>query len=362
VLMPQPEEPSGLRSLAQFHQELLGRVGSLPQVSHAGGINALPMSGNGANGTFIEVRGGKTPETSQELIRQFDALSPEERTRDADYRAASAGYFAAMGIPLVRGRLFQEDDGPDTPHVAVVSQSFVRRYWPGEEAIGKRIQFGNMDGDLHLLNIVGVVGDVRGDGLDRDPRPIVYTNYFQRPAATSEFSIVARSRGDIAGLTAAMRRETRALNPEVPTKFQTVAQIVSGSFDNRRFSMIMLSVFAGAALLLAMTGLYGIMAFMASERTKEIGVRMALGAQRGDVLRMILRQGLAIVLIGIAAGLIGAFGATRLLVNLLYGTAATDLTTYGAVIALLIGAALLATYFPARRAARIDPIVALRAE
>jgi len=207
TLMPQPEGPAAMRSLAEFYRRLLERIGSLPGVTNAGGTSALPMSGNGANGTFLEARGGKPAETISELIRQFDALSPNERTRDADYRAASAGYFTAMNIPLIRGRLFEESDGPDAPHVAIVSQSLARRYWPNEEAIGKQIQFGNMDGDLHLLNIVGVVGDVLDNGLDRDARPTVYTNYFQRPAATSEFSIVVRGHGDVAGFTAAMRRE-----------------------------------------------------------------------------------------------------------------------------------------------------------
>jgi len=362
TLMPQPEGPAGMRSLADFYRRLLERVGSLPGVTEAGGTSALPMSGNGANGTFLEARGGKPAETMPELIRQFDALSPGERTRDADYRAASAGYFAAMNIPLIRGRLFEENDGPDAPHVALVSQSLARRYWPGENAIGKQIQFGNMDGDLHLLNVVGVVGDVLDNGLDREARPTVYTNYFQRPAATSEFSIVVRGRGDVAGLTAAMRREAHALNPEVPTKFETIEQIVAASFDNRRFSMVMLGVFAGAALLLAMVGLYGIMAFVASERTTEIGIRMALGAQRGDVLRMILRQSFTIVLLGLGAGLVGAFGATRLLGNLLYGVNANDATTYGAVILLLSCAALVASYIPARRATSVDPAIALRAE
>ena len=197
VLMPQPEEPAAMRALAQFYQQLLERIEALPGVTNVGGTSALPMSGNGANGTFMEVRGGKAPETMQEFVRQLDALSPAERARDADYRAASAGYFAAMGIPLIRGRLFQESDGPDAPHVALVSQSLARRYWPDEDAIGKQIQYGNMDGDLHLLTIVGIVGDVRDNGLDREARPTVYTNYFQRPAATSEFSIVVRGHGDV---------------------------------------------------------------------------------------------------------------------------------------------------------------------
>ncbi|HZE12167.1 MAG TPA: ABC transporter permease, partial [Chthoniobacterales bacterium] len=211
VLLPQPEEESKMRALAQFHHGLLDRLAVLPGVTNVGGTSALPMSGDGANGAFIEERGGKPATTMQELSKEFDALSPSERSRDADYRAASAGYFAAMGIPLIRGRLFQESDGPEAPHVAVVSESLAKRYWPNQEAIGKQIQYGNMDGDLHVLNIVGIVGDVRDNGLDRDPRPTIYTNYFQRPAATSEFSIVARAHGDVAGLTSAMRREARAL-------------------------------------------------------------------------------------------------------------------------------------------------------
>jgi putative ABC transport system permease protein len=298
----------------------------------------------------------------QEFIRQMDALPPSERARDADYCAASAGYFTAMGIPLIRGRLFQESDGPDAPHVALVSQSLARRFWPNEDAIGKQIQYGNMDGDLHLLNIVGIVGDVRDNGLDRDPRPTVYTNYFQRPAATAEFSIVVRGHGDVASLTSAMRREARALNPEMPAKFETIEQIVSASFDNRRFSMIMLGVFAGAALLLAMVGLYGVMAYITSERTHEIGIRMALGAQRVDMLRMILRQSFTLVLAGVVLGILASAGLTRLLETMLYGVRATDILTYAGVIGLLIVAAFIASYLPARRATKVDPMVALRHE
>ncbi len=362
VLLPQPEEPAAMRSLAQFNHRLLERIESLPGVTNVGGISALPMSGDGANGTFVEERGGKPAETMPELIRQLDALSPSERARDADYRAASAGYFAALGIPLIRGRLFQESDGPDAPHAALVSQALAKRYWPDEEAIGKQLQYGNMDGDLHLLNVVGIVGDVRDNGLDRDPRPTVYTNYLQRPASTAEFSIVVRGHGEATALTAAMRREARALNPEMPTKFQTLEQIVSASFDNRRFSMVMLGVFAGAALLLAMVGLYGIMSYITAQRTTEIGIRMALGAQRGEMLRLILRQSFTLVGIGILVGIAAAFAATRMLTTLLYGVGTVDLATYGGVVLLLGLAAFAASYIPARRAMKVDPMIALRCE
>jgi putative ABC transport system permease protein len=219
-----------------------------------------------------------------------------------------------------------------------------------------------MDGDLHLLNIIGVVGDVRDNGLDRDPRPTVYTNYFQRPAATSEFSIVVRARGDTFSLTSEMRREARALNPEMPTKFQTLEQIVSASFDNRRFTMIMFGVFAGAALALAMVGFYGVMAFITSQRTREIGIRMALGAQRRDMLGLILRQSFALVFAGVVLGILGAIGGTRLLASLLYGVGATDVSVYFGVVFLLGAAALLASYIPARRAMKVDPMEALRYE
>jgi ABC-type lipoprotein release transport system permease subunit len=219
-----------------------------------------------------------------------------------------------------------------------------------------------MDGDLRLLTIVGIVGDVRDNGLDRDPRPTVYTDYFQRPAATAEFSIVMRAQGDPAVLSNAMRREARALNPEMPTKFETIEEIVSASFDNRRFSMVMLGVFAGSALVLAMVGLYGVMAYITSQRTHEIGIRMALGAQRFDMLNMIFRQSFTLVLAGVAVGIFASVGLTRLLSTMLYGVQATDVVTYGSVVGLLTAAAALASYIPARRAMKVDPMVALRYE
>jgi ABC-type antimicrobial peptide transport system permease subunit len=171
-----------------------------------------------------------------------------------------------------------------------------------------------------------------------------------------------RAQGDAAVLTSAMRREARALNPEMPTKFETIEEIVSVSFDNRRFSMVMLGVFAGSALILAMVGLYGVMAYITSERTQEIGIRMALGAQRFDMLRMILRQSFTLVLAGVALGIFASIGLTRLLGSMLYGVLATDVLTYAGVVGLLIVAASVASYLPARRAMKVDPMVALRYE
>jgi putative ABC transport system permease protein len=369
VSVPEPEDgwwweisPAAQRHLAQFYQQLLERLHSLPGVLAVGGINALPMSGMGANGTFIIEDGSAPAQTMAALSEQFNALSGSGKTGDADFRVSSAGYFAAMGIPLIRGRLFQESDGPDSPHAALISQTFARRYWPNEDPLGKQLQFGNMDGDVRLLHVVGVVGDVRDEGLDAEPRSIVYVNYFQRPAAASEFSIVLRAHGDAGALTTAMRREARALNPEMPTKFQTVREIVSASLDNRRFSMVMLGVFAGSALALAMVGLYGVMAYITSERTHEIGIRMAFGAQQFDMLRMILRQSFTLVLAGVGLGILASAGLTRLLGTMLYGVRATDMLTYTGVVGLLVLAASLANYIPARRAMKVDPMVALRYE
>lgn len=362
VSMPQPEDATAQRRLAQFYHQLFERLRALPGALAVGGTNALPLSGTGANGTFIIEDGANPAQTIPALVDQLNALRGTNKTGDADFRVSSAGYFVAMGIPLIRGRLFQESDGPDAPHTAVISQTMARRFWANEDAIGRQIQFGNMDGDVRLLHIVGVVGDVRDDALEAEPRPIVYVNYFQRPVAASQFSIVVRARGDAAALTNAMRGEARALNPEMPTKFQTVREIVSASLDNRRFSMIMLGVFAGTALLLAMVGLYGVMAYITSQRTHEIGIRMALGAQRFDMLRLIFRQSFALVMAGVLIGVLASIGLTRLLRTMLYGVQVTDVVTYAGVVGLLVVAAALASYIPARRAMKVDPMVALRYE
>jgi putative ABC transport system permease protein len=357
-----PATPAEQRGLAQFYQRLFDRLRELPGVSAVGGINALPMSDTGANGSFIVETGGETAKTQDDLGKEFSALAGTPRLRDAEFRVASAGYFPAMRIPLVRGRYFDSSDGPDSQQVALVSQALVRRYWPNDDPIGKQIQFGNMDGDVHLLHVVGVVGDVRDDGLDAEPRPTVYVDLVQRPRVAAQFSVVLRGRSDPSSLIAAMRQEARALDPQMPTDFRTLGQVVSSSLDSRRFSMVMLGVFAGAALLLAMVGLYGIMAYVTSQRTREIGIRMALGAQRSDMLALIFRQSFGLVLVGVVLGVLGALGGSHLLGSLLYGVSAIDLPTYLLVVALLGAAAFIASLIPARRATKVNPTEALRAE
>jgi putative ABC transport system permease protein len=362
VSQPDPATPAAQRRLAQFYERLLDHLQQLPGIIATGGIDALPLTHDGANGTFLLENGSHSAQTMDELVKKYSDLAGSPRLRDAEFRVASAGYFSTMRIPLLRGRFFESFDGPDSQQVAVVSQELVRRYWPNENPIGKQLQFGGMDGDLHLLHVVGVAGDVRDDGLDAAPPPTVYVNYLQRPRYTRQFSIVLRARADPTSLIASVRQEARALDPGMPTQFRTLKQLLSTSLDSRRFSMVMLGVFAGAALLLAMVGIYGVMAYITAERTTEVGIRMALGAQRSDILGLILRQSLIIVGIGLGVGVIGALAVTRLMATLLYGVSANDFLTYVTVLLLLGTAAFVASYFPARRAMQVDPMVALRYE
>jgi putative ABC transport system permease protein len=327
---------------ALFYQQLLERFAGLPGVVAVGGINAVPLTNTGADGTF--------------LIDNDPA-----HTGHAEYRLASAGYFAAMGIPVLRGRVFGASDTPDAPPAAVISQALAQKYFPNADPIGRRIQFGNMDGDMRLIEIVGVVGNVREYGLDDASPPTVYANAFQRPQS-SALALVVRAQGDQATLIPAMRQTVRALNPELPTVFHTLTEVYASSLDARRFSLVIFGVFASVALILAMLGLYGVVAYTVAQRTHEIGVRIALGAQAGDVLRLVVGQGMLLTLLGVALGLAAAVGLTRLLASLLYGVTATDPLTFFGVALLLTLVAFIACLLPARRATKVDPMVALRYE
>ena len=341
-LLPSAEGADQDRRLALFHEQLLDRVGQIPGVVAVGGINSLPMTDNGANGTFL-----------------ID--NDRSRTGYAEYRRASRGYFAAMGIPLLRGRLFQPEDTPESQHVAVISKALADKVWAEADPIGQRIQFGNMDGDSRLLNIVGIVGDVRDYGLDADVRPAVYAYSLQRPQA-SYLSIVARSRVDTSALVPAMRGVVQSMDDQIPINFRTLEQIFSSSLDSRRFSLVIFGVFASVALVLAAMGIYSVMSYTVSQRTQEIGIRMALGANVPDILGLVMGQGLKLMIVGVALGCIGAAALTRLLESMLFGVSATDPVTFVGIALLLTSLALVACYFPARRATKVDPMVALRYE
>ena len=344
----------------QFLNQLLAQLRAIPGVLEVGGTGRLPLTEPLSDGTYVLLAPGEQPpHAMEELERWFHNAT---RTGYANYSPASEGYFRALGIPLLRGRLFDDRDAIDAPHVAIVSQSLAREKWPGQDPLGRTIEFGNMDGDLRPLTIVGVVGDVREDSVETPPGPTIYVNYRQRPQATYHFTAVVRSETDPASVISSARQIVRTLDPNVPPSFSTFTQVLSNSLKARRFNLTLVGVFASTALLLAIAGLYGVMAYAVTQRTGEFGVRTALGASPGNILRLVLGQGIVTALIGVAIGMAGALILTRTLQSLLFGLSATDPLTVAVVALMLVLVALLACYIPARRAAKVDPMVALRYE
>ncbi|HYL10694.1 MAG TPA: ABC transporter permease [Candidatus Acidoferrales bacterium] len=357
VSLPWLDGPKAKAGQAIFFANLIDRLKQVRGVRTVGATSGLPMSGGLPDGMFLLMTQNEVPKT----FDGFGALSRQkERIGNADFCVATYGYFQVLGIPLIRGRIFDERDAADSPHVAVISESLARDRWPNQDPIGHTIEFGNMDGDLRLLTIVGIVGDIHEYGLDVPPRPTVYVNLFQRPPAAITLTMLTDA--DTRLVTSAARGILQDINPEIPAKFRTFSQVYSASLGSRRFNVILIGFFGIVALLLATAGVFGVMAYSVSRRTREIGVRVALGAGSGDVLRMILSQGLRTIFIGVAIGIAGSLALTRTVESLLFGVTATDPLTFGGVTLLLVAAALLACFIPARRATKVDPMVALRYE
>jgi putative ABC transport system permease protein len=357
VALPWVEDEAQKAAQARFFAALVDDLGRIPGVSRVGATSGLPLDGGHPDGQFLVMTGDTGPVTMDRLEQLFQQ---KERLGIADYVAATPGYFEVLGIPLVRGRRFDERDAPDAPQVALITESLARERWPGQDPIGKTIEFGNMDGDLRLITVVGVVADTHEYGLDAPPRPTVYVNLLQRPR--SAVSVAMRVEADAAPVARAARGVLQRLDPELPTRFRTLSQVASAALRPRRFDVVLIGSFALTALLLATSGVFGVMAYAVSRRTREIGVRVALGAGGRDVSRMIVGQGLRTILAGVAVGIAGALALTRSVASLLYGVTPTDPLTFAGVTVLLVGAGLLACYVPARRAARVDPVVALRDE
>ena len=341
-----------------FYDRLIEQLRAIPGVREVGGVTVLPLGDDGGgNGTFIIMNG---PDEQISMDAFGELARDRSRSGNAYFRVASSGYFRAMGVPLVKGRLFDERDTRESPHVAVISESLAKKRWPNEDPLGKVIQFGNMDGDMRPFTIVGVVGDVREAGLASEPLPTFYADYRQRPWVANGFNLVMQGNVESAPVIAAARRAVSELRPDVPPRFRTIETVVSTSVADRRFTLLLIGVFGASALFLATLGVYGVISYLVTQRRQEIGVRIALGAQSADVMKLVLRQGALLAIIGIAVGGIAAFVLTRLIRGMLFGVSATDPLAFGAVILCMLAVALLASFVPARRAAGIAPMSILR--
>src|SRR5262245_61461576 len=327
-----------------FFQQMLERVRALPGVEAASAVSPLPLSGAGGSGGFdIEGR-----------------PSPTEQTFNSRFRTISPDFFKTFRVPLIKGRLIAESDGAKAPPVVVVNESLARDYFANEDPLGKRI---TLLGDTHAREIVGVVGDVKHSALDEEAKREMYFPMAQARFPPIFMSLAARVSGDPMQMVAAVRGQVWAGDKDLPIyNIETIERLMAKSFAPRRFNLLLLGVFALVGLALAGVGLYGVMSYTVTQRTREIGVRMAMGAQTGDVLRLVIGEGMKLALIGALLGLGGALALTRLLKTLLFEVSATDPRTFVAITAVLTFVALMACWIPARRATKVDPMIALRTE
>jgi putative ABC transport system permease protein len=339
--LPESKYPNGLERATVF-KRLIERIALVPGVEGVGGVNDLPFSGSRTSSSFD--------------IEGMPPRSPEE-SRQADRRDVSPDYFRAMGIPLLKGREFTNRDNADAPHVAITNEDLARKYWPSGEPLGQRLKLYDKDWE-----IVGVVANVKLLDLAATDNPEIYLPYTQSGSPPWMFFAV-RSRVELGSLIASVRSAAREVLPDEPLyDVRTMEERVAASTAPRRLNALLLGIFAALALILSAVGTYGVIAYSVAQRTHELGIRMALGADRRDVLKLVLGQGMAVTLLGVAVGLAGASGLTRYLSSLLYGVRPTDALTFVAVALLLTAVALLACYIPAQRATKIDPMVALRYE
>jgi len=351
VWLPVPNDPSAdiygtVDREAPLIREVLRRGATLPGAQEVaiGNASAVPLAHDRGDLNLhpISFEGRNVP---PELLPQIGVP------------VVSPNYFHLLALPLKRGRIFGEQDNERTPPVAVVNEAFVRAYWSNVEAIGKRVKLGSQD--TAYTTVVGVVADAHTESLEASDVPKIYLSAYQR--LSKNLAIFVRGRLNEATTPAAVRQQVQSVNPELPVfGAQMLSDAVSASLAERRFSMEMVALFALTALLLAGLGIYGVISYIVSERTHEIGIRLALGAQRGTIMQMVLRQGLALAVTGTAIGLVGALVVSRLMSGLLFGVTPTDPVTFVAVAAMLTTVALAACYVPARRAMRVDPTIAQR--
>jgi putative ABC transport system permease protein len=328
---------------AAFYQRALERIRTMPGVTAAGAAQIFPLAGDDYILSFVQVGKPAVPVGNQP---------------SAAYYAATPGYFRALKIPITKGRDFTEHDNAAAPLVAIISESMARQFYPNENPLGQRIQMGN---GSKPAEIVGVAGDVRDQELEAKGRPAVYEAAAQIPFNAMYFGV--RSAGDPAALIAGVRTAIHELDAELPVDgMGTVETLVATSLSQRRFAMLLMAIFAGLALVLAMVGIYGVISYSVTQATQEIGIRMALGARRGDVLRMVFGYAGLLIAAGLAIGATAAMGTGRYLASQLFEVKSTDPATYAAVAGVLLATGLLACAIPALRAMRVDPLVALRNE
>src|SRR5881398_366019 len=342
ISLPKIQYPDDA-SIVRFNNEAQRRIAALPGIQAAGFSTILPLAGTNSDWSFA-IEGRPSDKNSP---------SPDEETRQV-----SPDYFRALETPLIKGRLFTNADNADAPLVIIVNQAFAKKFWPKGDALGKRITFDDPKKNPKWITIVGIVGDIRHFGLDVDPKPEMYVPFAQESYFTTIY--VVKSSQDPRTLVPAIQREIQAIDPALPlANVRTFENVIGDSVAPRRLSVVLLGVFAGVAVLLASVGIYGVMSFLGVQRTHEIGVRMALGAQRSDVLKLVLSRSLKLISVGTIIGLIVALMSTHTLRALLYSVSAFDATTFVLVTILLGAVALAASYLPAMRATRADPMVVL---
>jgi putative ABC transport system permease protein len=346
VVLPAAKYAEGGK-VAAFHQQLIARMEALPGVQGAATVGTLPLVGGNTTRFFVE----------------GEPLPPPDQLIEANIRDVSAGYFRTMGIPLISGRPFNDRDNATAPRAVIVNQTLARRVFPNasnSEVVGRRVIFSGSDRTPN--EIVGVVGDEKVNGLDARTTPVVYYPFLQAPSPFTNLIVRAPNASTLA---AAIRKEGLALEPGLTFfggwTMERLMENLPATFA-RRYPTYLIGIFAVIALALAAIGIYGVISYSVSQRTREIGVRMALGARRRDVLTLVLKQGMTLTVTGVAIGLVVAFGLTRLMSNLLFSVDASDPTTFAAIVGVLLAVALVACYLPARKAAKVDPMIALRSE
>jgi putative ABC transport system permease protein len=346
VVLPPQKYPDQARRAA-FYTDMIRRVEALPGVRSAAVTNWIPLVMQG-DSIGVTVEGQPAPTGKPHIIMT---------------RVVSPRYFSTMGIQLLDGRVFEEGrDRADSPCVVVVAEAVARRYWPGDSALGKRVAPGRVEKEDDWCQVVGVVKDVKQVDLTAEPRPQMYLTY-EQAGFFAPRHLVVKTEGDPLALAGTVRKTVWEVDRDQPvSNVRTMEDVLSGSIARQRFSTLLLGVFAGLALVLAAVGIYGVMSYSMAQRTREIGIRMALGAQKRDVLKLAVAQGLKLVAVGVVIGLAGALALTRLMTSLLFGVSATDPATLVTISLILVAVALLASYIPARRAAKVDPLIALRYE